>query len=54
MSALLYFMFCEIKNALFSILEYITLCNVEFKSARPFPYIATVITANIQGQSLLR
>jgi hypothetical protein len=32
----------------------ITLCNAEFKSARPLPYIATVITANIHGQILLR
>jgi hypothetical protein len=32
----------------------ITLCKVEFKSARPLPYIAMVITANINRQSLLR
>jgi hypothetical protein len=57
-SALLYFMFSEIKKMQYflfwSDFKCITLCNVEFKSARPFSYIATVITANMQGQSFLR
>lgn len=54
----LYFMFSEIKKcSIFyfgAILNVSLLCNVVFKSARPLPYIATVITTNIHGQSLLR
>jgi hypothetical protein len=52
------FMFSKIKKiqyfVFWSDLKCITLCNAEFKGARPLPYITTVITANMHGRRLLR